>query len=516
MVMPHEIDPELLAQVQSRLDAGTMSSIPNPTAAPSNAPISMGPYTMPASALPAAQAKATALGQGGAGPYAPATPKAPDTIGPPVAARGDFVNGTGAAPGADYKIPGMTTVGAHSSSNVSPEIRKEYDAALKSREGLPREEANAQIGANEAQANLLDKQQAALGTQMLESQNAQRARSAALDSQMADYKRFQDDASNQKVDPQRAWGSRSAASKALGVVGILLSSFGEAHTGQNSAMNVINKQINDDIDSQKGEIAGKQKKADAAQNMYQMKVRQFGDEGAADIATRAQMLEQYKVQLQSEALRTGSPILIAKAKEAAAQMGLEQAKLHSQLETWHQTGTAGGLTAEDQKRAFELAKDYNMPVPQAIQMVLAIRGVAPSAGLQAPHKDSKGGGEESAANALINRDAPPALSLGDRIEAGAASLPLVGKAFQGTEGAQKALAQEASNIPVLGYGHKVLGARTPEAQEHVMKALIVQPGDSQGRITQKLALQAKIASESRKGGGGGGNARQFIESDEDE
>jgi len=281
----------------------------------------------------------------------------------------------------------------------------------------------------------------------------------------------------------------------MGIIGIILG--GMAGGGRNPGLDMINKRINDDIESQKLEIQSKQHRAEGMHTLLAEKMKQFGDEGAAEVAARAQRYEQFKMQLQSEALRSGSPILQAKAKETIGQLQLEQAKLHQMLEHWQQTGVAGGLTDKDVQRAYEMYKgQLGLSPDQAKQAALALRGVAPTTGLPTLTKPGAGGKEEAATKQLqASASHPPsALSLGERIEAGASHLPLVGRAFQGTSGARKEVALEASNIPAYGYAHKVLGARTPEAQKEIVSALIVKPGDSETRIQQKFALRGLVQS----------------------
>ena len=498
-----DVDPDVLAAIRKQINPlgasnGTLPAkfeappeLRHQYVAPQKAPetVNMGPYSMPA---PGGQNVAP-TGQGGV-PSGAQSGGGPSAAGP---VQGDFVAQPGApgTPGGpQWKMPGMTAVGARATSNVSPGVRKELDAAEAARAGVPMQEAAAQTGAAEQQAATLDQQQAALGKQMLEGQNAQRRRTEALDAQMNDYKRLQDEASAQKEDPHRWWGSKNGAEKALGVVGILLGGFAAGQTGRNPGLDAMNSMINRDIDAQKSEIAGKQKRADAAQNMYAQKLRQYGDENAADMATRAQMLEQMKLQTQAVALRSGSPIQEAKAKEVAAAIQLEQAKMHQGLETWHQSGVAGGLTPEDQKRAFELYQKGGVTTDQALQAALALRGVAPSGGLPTFNRaGGKGGAEDAAAQLAASGANPPAaMSFGERVQAALSHAPLIGPAFQGTSGERKELAQQAGNFPALAYAHKVAGARTPEGQEHVAKAFIVQPTDNQDRINRKYKLRALV------------------------
>jgi len=308
---------------------------------------------------------------------------------------------------------------------------------------------------------------------------------------MADYKRLQDEASNQKVNPNAWWDGKNGAEKALGIIGIILGGFGGA--GNNTALKIMNDQVNRDIDAQKTNMAGKQKRADAAMNIYSQKMRQFGDEGAAELATRGQMIEQYKLQMQSEAEKSGSKMAMANAQQAIGQLSLEQAKIHASLEHWQQGGPAGGVTKEDAARAAIFA-EKGVPPEKALQMAMAMRGAAPTAGL--PTIAGKGGKlspEQAAASAMKSGEAPQSLSLGERAQNWAAGLPGVGPAFQDTTGARKGLALETQNFPVRAYAHKVGGARTPENQEHMAGSLMYKTSDTPERIAQKKRLREMVA-----------------------
>jgi|SRR5882724_852008 len=430
-----------------------------------------------------------------------------------------------------FALPAQKTTPAHSIGLVSPGIRNEYDTAMQQRGAVPAQESTAQDTANQRMASLYEQQSAQLGKQMFAENAARQKRTEALDAQMNDYKRLQDEAANQKEDPGRWWGSKNAGEKVLGVIGIILGGLSQGQGHGNPALDLMNKSVDNDIAAQKANIVQKGKKSEVAYNIYAQKIKQFGDESAADLAARAQMLEQFKLQAQSEALRSQSPILQARAKDLGAQIQLEQAKLHQGLEHWQQGGTAGGITAEDQKRAFELYKSGQaVSMPQAIQAALALRGAAPTQGLptlvKPGHAGNPAAGDLANSNLLeSSKNAPEALGVGERITAGLSHLPGVGPLFQGTEGARKELAIKAANTPVLGFAHKELGARTPEAQEHMAEALLIKPSDSEERIKQKYALRALVArggmsaAEAAKRVGGaapsGGGSESSSEKDEE-
>lgn len=501
MARPQDIDPAVLAQIQGQLGMGAPGGPPPGTGEGSELslppavaaryglnPSPPAPRPAPGPLSPTEAMLSGGLQRAGV-PTTQATPAGPAGAPGGNAVQGDFVE-PGAAKGPAWRPNmGMSNSPAHATSNVSPGVRGEFDTAMgQEREaalGLGRANAEGQT----QQAATLDEMVHNLGAERFAAQERQQRRSAALDTQMADYKRLQDEAASQKINPNQWWGDKSGAEKALGIIGIILGGFGGP--GNNVALKIMNDQTNASIDAQKHNMATKQHHADAAMNIYSQKMRQFGDEGAADLATRAQMIEQFKLQMQSEAAATGSKVAMAQANQAAGQLSLEQAKIHQQLETWHQTGTAGGITKEDSARAAEFVKK-GYPPEKALQLAMSLRGVAPSEGLPAvAGAGGKPSPEAAAAKQLGNTAVPEALGLGERIEAGASHLPLIGPAFQDTSGARKELAQDQANIPAYNAAHKG-GARTPEQQEHTYGALMYKNTDSPQRRAQKARLRKMV------------------------
>lgn len=501
--MASPIDPETLAKLQAQgwLDA---PAPPAPKAAFESHEAPPPNFSMPGSEREnAIRAELTR----------PITPRPDMAPGGRPRAEGVFSDAPGGgapgeAPAPQWKMPPTHAVAGKWAPTASPGVVHEYNTALAAKQEAPTEVAGAQVQGDERMARLYDTQAKAVGEQMLQQDAARRKRTEALDAQMADYKRLQDEAANQKEDPGRWWGSKSAGEKMLGVIGIIFGGLSQGQGHGNPAMDLMNRSIDQDIAAQKANIAQKSKKAEAAYNIYAQKLKQFGDTDAADMATKAQMQEQFKLQMMAEAARSGSPVRMAQAKEQAAAIQLEQAKEHRGLEAWQKGGVAGGITEADQKRAFELYKSgmvdpktgHPIEMNQALQAALALRGVAPMQGLPTLGKAGSGKGgkadkEELAATRLeeSSKSAPESLGAWDRVTAGLSHLPGAGVLFQGTEGARKEQAIGASNVPIYGYAHVGLGMRRTEDMEHAAGALMIQPKDSQARINQKMALRALVA-----------------------
>ena len=138
-----------------------------------------------------------------------------------------------------------------------------------------------------------------------------------------------EDLANMKVDPNHYWDSRGTAGKVGAAIGIILSGIGNASTvaashgrgpiPQNLALQVIDKQIDQDIEAQKSNI-GK------AQNDYQIMRQQMGDDLSAKTMLRSEKLNAFATQLEMSAAKWQGGVHLAEAKMLAGQIRQEAAK----------------------------------------------------------------------------------------------------------------------------------------------------------------------------------------------
>lgn len=515
--MPNPIDPELMAKLQAAgwLDpkgtpapggAGALPAVPQVAAAPNMPAFNAGaPPPEVGSREAAIQARLTS-------PVTPMKLENPDAPAP--RARGVFEEPEGGAPKqtetSGWTPPRPVATGPKSVSVVSPTIRAEYDAALNKLKDAPEREAGAQAAADEQMAAGYENRAQQMGDLMLKQDAARKDRQAKLDALGADYKRLQDEAANDKIEPGRWFASKDTASQVLGILGMMFSGWGK---GPNQGVAMFERMQNADIEAQKHDIAQKGKKAEALHTLYGQKLKQFGDEDAADLATRAQMNEQFKLLAMAEALRTGSSVKIAQAQTLGAQMDLKNAQIHQSLEKFVTGGSTGGITPQDQQRAFDLIKsgavNPNTGAPltpnEAIQMAMSLRGAAPSPGHGIQKPGSGAGGKadkhDIAASELEQSGKTPIESLGawDMLMAGAAQAPVVGPLFRGTEGAAKSRAIEGSNLAPLGYAHAGVGIRNFRDMQHAADPILIKPTDSQKVINQKLAQRILLGKEMKQG-----------------
>lgn len=132
--------------------------------------------------------------------------------------------------------------------------------------------------------------------------NRNRAKSNAL------YKAFQD----KEIDPDQYWQSHS---KIAAGIGLLLSSAGDAAgaRGGTSALDVINRGIDRDIDAQKNS-------QEHAMNLWKMNREALGSKLAADLATKNQLYTGLKYKIDQAAAQAKGPLALANAQAANAKI----------------------------------------------------------------------------------------------------------------------------------------------------------------------------------------------------
>lgn len=161
----------------------------------------------------------------------------------------------------------------------------------------------------------------------------------------SEQKKFIQDYSNGKIDPNHYVQNMSTAQKVATTIGLFLGGWGSAYTHQgNPALDFLNKQIDRDIEAQKVNLDKTKTLLGANQELYH-------DNILAMNATRAQMNDIYSHQMQLNAAKLGTPAAKAKADMASAQWGLQNAQLLQQnairATVLHSVGQGGqGLDAQ--------------------------------------------------------------------------------------------------------------------------------------------------------------------------
>lgn len=145
---------------------------------------------------------------------------------------------------------------------------------------------------------------------------------AALDTKR---QQFAADYANQKVDPQRFMSNMGTGRKIMTTIGLMLGGLGGALTGQgNQALAFLNKQIDADIDAQKGELGKRQ-------NLLAANMQDFGNLKDATDMTKVMMNEGVSTQLKQLAARYQGKIEGARALQAAGTVDTQNAAALGQI-----------------------------------------------------------------------------------------------------------------------------------------------------------------------------------------
>lgn len=132
-----------------------------------------------------------------------------------------------------------------------------------------------------------------------------------------------------KIDPNRVWSNMSTGNKITAAISILLGGFGAGLQGKgakNSALEIIDKDIERDIDSQKTELGKKQ-------TLFSENLRQLGDVRAARAATKSQLMTIAQAQANKIAADSGSKEASLNMQSLNAGIDLKRAELAKEAKT---------------------------------------------------------------------------------------------------------------------------------------------------------------------------------------
>lgn len=148
---------------------------------------------------------------------------------------------------------------------------------------------------------------------------------------------------SKQIDPERYLNNMSTGSKIASSIGLILSGFGSALTGQhNLAQENINRAIANDIDAQKNDQS-------KAMNLWKMNREQLGDENQANLATQNQLLNVAKAKMMQAQAGAMGPV--AQQNAANAVLGINQ-----QIATnnWMRSRLSGGAPGSEQQHISEM------------------------------------------------------------------------------------------------------------------------------------------------------------------
>lgn len=134
----------------------------------------------------------------------------------------------------------------------------------------------------------------------------------------ADSQKLTQEYLNQHIDPRRLYRNMGVGDKIATTLGLIMGGIGGAVTGQgNSALHVLDKLVDQDIDAQKSELG----KTD---NLLSHNLRKYGNLIQAEQATRLQYATLHEAQLMKQASLAKGPMAKAQALQAAGQIRREK------------------------------------------------------------------------------------------------------------------------------------------------------------------------------------------------
>jgi hypothetical protein len=157
--------------------------------------------------------------------------------------------------------------------------------------------------------------------------NAEAERQAKLDAQLNLLNTKAKEISETTLDPKRLYKNMSTGDKILAGIGMFLGAFGQ--NGKNSAVEVIDKAVQQDIALQKSALDSKQSEYVAQRGIYADMVATFKDRRLAEDASRLAYLNNAQLKLQEIASKFSGREAQAKAMDLYGQ--LESAKQQAQL-----------------------------------------------------------------------------------------------------------------------------------------------------------------------------------------
>lgn len=226
-------------------------------------------------------------------------------------------------------------------ASMSP-IMSQLDTGIK----LQKEGAQMKTA---AETGLADEQAKFYQQQNYEKQaEEQRARLAHLQEQQQNIelenKALYDAAMNNKIDPNRVYNNMSTGDRVLASIALILGGAGSGgDPAKNAALQVMNKAIDRDIDSQ-------MKAGENARNLYQINLQKYRDTSAAIDATRMQMTAIAQGQLAGLTAKYGGKIAQANGQALMGTLDAQQASnkmafLDKQSEIYARNAEAKAKTA---------------------------------------------------------------------------------------------------------------------------------------------------------------------------
>ena len=194
-----------------------------------------------------------------------------------------------------------------------------------------------------------------------------------------------DELKNYKEDPNRAWNSRSSGQKAMGIIGIILGGFDSKHG--NMAMNVLNKETDDDIAAQRAGYEAKKASFNAKNSLYGKMMDKYHDPIAAQEAAKVVLIDQSARRIENITATTNNERVKQNGEAALLELEKNKANAAQQhalalLSANTPKGTAQTKISENQQK---ILGDYN----EAAQSIKELEDNYRSAGGGNPYDINK-------------------------------------------------------------------------------------------------------------------------------
>lgn len=185
------------------------------------------------------------------------------------------------------------------------------------------------VGGVYAEASAQQKQNLLMAEQYKKDQEEQQKYFATQQEKMNQYQQQYDQMSKSvasgEIDPSHYWHEKSTGQKIGLAISMILGGIGAGLShGPNQAMEVINKNIENDIESQKQNLGNKR-------SLLSQNLQAQGNLLAATNATRLQMSAMAQGRLLQLAAESGNPIIAARAQQNAAKIAEGTMQLRTSL-----------------------------------------------------------------------------------------------------------------------------------------------------------------------------------------
>lgn len=296
------------------------------------------------------------------GPAAPVTPAAPRPVARALPALPSALQPEAGVYPVDYSQRVESYVAAGGDPKVAQRALSNFAQFQKSEGGIGLERARmaagVQAGELEGQAGV---KQYESGTELLMGEHLAQAERkteqmqaewekfsadhlAAQQKRIDDMDKLQSEIQATRIDPSEYWAKQSGLSKVLSVIAVGLGGAAQGLSGgrlQNTALQLIQQEIDRDIEAQKANLASRKGNLEQMRGVYGVAQQRFGDEMTAKKFTEAQMWSQAETAMKrlagtirSEAGRAAAADMLAKAAAIRADVDLsaKQNALRAQRE----------------------------------------------------------------------------------------------------------------------------------------------------------------------------------------